>query len=136
MGRREEHRHELAPLLDQFYETKNADPLMNYLMKKSNLPGPRANLELADVFVDEVARHPEKDHSWNLSDQLRGFTSELAPTNNPKEFLCFCGVRLLGAIGLSSPGDLKKALASLGGMAHDSRWRVREGVAMSIQIMS
>ena len=135
MGKKEEYRDELAPLLDRFYEMRKAGPLINYLLKKSNLPGPRANLELAEVLVDEIAGHPGKDDAWNLSSQLRAFTSGLAQTNDPKEFLCFCGVRLLGAIGVSSPGDLKKVLALLKVSAHDSRWRVREGVAMSIQML-
>jgi hypothetical protein len=104
-------------------------------MKKSNLPGPRANLELAEAFVDVFAEDPKSDRAWILSNQLREFTPDEAPSNDPKEFLCFCGVRLLGAIGVSSPDDQWKVLALLNISAHDPRWRVRESVAMSIQML-
>ncbi len=51
MGKREAYRHELVPLLNHFFETKAIKPLVDHLVKNSNLPGPRANLELADAFV-------------------------------------------------------------------------------------
>ena len=73
MGRRQEYRDELVPLLDQFFEGKGDAPLMEFLEKNSNLPGPRANLELADAFVDSVAGRG-LDLTWKLSGRLREFT--------------------------------------------------------------
>jgi hypothetical protein len=110
--------------------------LIEYLASGSNLPGPRGNLELADALVDAVSKIPKVTGQklWRLSERLCEFTPDIAPTNNPKEFVAFCGVRLLGAI---NPPDVSgsQILAKLREHAHDPRWRMRESVAMSIQAL-
>jgi hypothetical protein len=54
----------------------------------------------------------------------------VAPTNDPHEFLAFCGVVGLGR--LLAEGD-SKLLEVLRPFASDPRWRLREGVAMALQ---
>ena len=93
-----------------------------YLLKESGLPGPRGNLELAQVVADE-----------GTADRFRrylSYTAERAPTNSPYEFLAFCGVVGLGR--LLAEGDLT-VLPTLRRFAADPRWRLREAVAMALQ---
>jgi HEAT repeat protein len=93
-----------------------------YLLKESGLPGPRGNLELAQVVADE-----------GTADRFRRYltyTADRAPTNSPYEFLAFCGVVGLGR--LLAEGDLD-VLPTLRRFAADPRWRLREAVAMALQ---
>jgi hypothetical protein len=66
-----------------------------YLMAKSGLPGPRGNIELAQVVADEGDRA--------LFERYLAHTADKAPTNSPYEFLAFCGVVGLG--GIVADGD-------------------------------
>ena len=93
-----------------------------YLLQESGLPGPRGNLELAQVVADEGNRV--------LFEHFLDYTPQLAPTNDPHEFLAFCGVVGLGR--LLAEGD-EKILDKLRLYASDPRWRLREGVAMALQ---
>jgi hypothetical protein len=102
-GRVESYRAELRRL-------KEWEP---YLKKHSGLPGPRANLEL----VAAVAEEADADRLWRLS-------------ASQDEFLALCGTAGLGRVALMEPDTAMKWLREL---AADSRWRVREGVAMALQ---
>jgi hypothetical protein len=93
-----------------------------YLLKESGLPGPRGNIELAQVVADEGNR--------DLFERYLGYTAELAPVNSPYEFLAFCGVVGLGR--LLAEGD-QGLLPALRRYASDPRWLLREGVAMALQ---
>jgi hypothetical protein len=93
-----------------------------FLLAESGLPGPRGNLELAQAVADLGDRV--------LFQRYRGFDAVSSPTNSPEEFLAFCGVLGLGR--LLADGDLT-ALALLRPFAADSRWRLREAVAMALQ---
>jgi hypothetical protein len=93
-----------------------------YLLKESGLPGPRGNLELAQVVADEGER--------GLFEHFLTYTPQVAPTNDPHEFLAFCGV--VGSGRLLAEGD-DKILEQLRQFASDPRWRLREGVAMALQ---
>ena len=93
-----------------------------YLLQESGLPGPRGNLELAQVVADMGSR--------DLFEHFLTYTSQVAPTNDPHEFLAFCGVVGLGR--LLAEGD-EKNLDQLRPYASDPRWRLREGVAMALQ---
>ena len=93
-----------------------------YLLQESGLPGPRGNLELAQVVADEGDRE--------LFEHFRTFTPDVAPVNSPQEFLAFCGVLGLGKLlaqGETEILDLLRPYAS------DPRWRTREAVAMALQ---
>lgn len=93
-----------------------------FLLQESGLPGPRGNLELAQVVADEG--------DLTLFRRYLTYTAELAPTNSPYEFLAFCGVVGLGK--LAAEGD-DSHLSTLRQCASDPRWRLREGVAMALQ---
>jgi hypothetical protein len=93
-----------------------------YLLQESGLPGPRGNLELAQAVADEGSRP--------LFERYVGYTAGNAPTNSPYEFLAFCGVVGLGR--LLAEGD-HSLLSVLRSHASDTRWRLREAVAMALQ---
>jgi hypothetical protein len=94
----------------------------SYLLAESGLPGPRGNLELSKAFA-EIG--DEK-----LIQRYIAIKPEEAPENTAKVFLTFCGVVGLGT--LINRGK-KEYLNKLRLFASDSRWRIREGVAMAIQ---
>ncbi len=108
---------------DQYRSTlQNLDDWDKFLLKESGLPGPRGNLELAQVVAD-------------LGDEKRferylAYDAVKAPTNSPYEFLAFCGVVGLGK--LLAQGQTKQ-FRTLQRSASDPRWRIREGVAMALQ---
>lgn len=94
-----------------------------YLMQESGLPGPRGNLELIQA-VAKVGNEEKFLH-------LLSFTPEKAPVNTQQEFLACCGTVGLGKlIEEGKIGYLEK----LRSLASDPRWRIREGVAMALQI--
>jgi hypothetical protein len=93
-----------------------------FLIAESGLPGPRANLELAQAVAD-LGDEP-------LFRRYLAFGPAEAPTGAPQEFLAMCGVLGLGRLlaeGHVGPADELRVLAA------DSRWRIREGVAMALQ---
>jgi len=103
--------------------------------ERSNLPGPRANLELAEAFAEAVARI-ESDRSaqvWELCSKLAGLQRDGSAQNAPGEFVVFCGVRGQGALGTASAKFFGRAMKALKEHAGDDRWRVRESVAASLQ---
>ena len=93
-----------------------------YLLAKSGLPGPRGNLELAQVVADLG--------SPDLFLRYLSWTADRAPTNEPHEFLAFCGLVGLGRL-LAEGEQWPWPLLRQG--ANDARWRSREGVAMGLQ---
>jgi hypothetical protein len=113
------------PKIDLYRETlKSLDDWVPYLLQESGLPGPRGNLELAHAAAQAGSR-----------EQFETFLSvplEQAPTNDPHEFLVFCGVLGLGK--LASEGDHAQ-IARLRSYASDPRWRIREGVATALQLV-
>jgi hypothetical protein len=94
----------------------------DYLRSNSGIPGPRGNLELAQVVVDEGNK--------DLFERYVLFTPEIAPENTQDVFLSFCGVMGLGR--LVAEGKIEN-IARLRKLASDPRWRIREGVAMALQ---
>jgi hypothetical protein len=91
----------------------DADALDGYLRTHSGLPGPRANLELAQAgadIADETA--------------LRRWLAE------PDEYLPLCAAICVGRLISEGRDDLWPLLRAT---ADDQRWRVREGVAMGLQ---
>ena len=94
----------------------------SYLMQESRLPGPRGNLELAQIVAEEG--------DLERFSHFFSFDPKKAPTNTPGEFLAFCGVLGLGKLIAQGQLDL---LPILRGYASDPRWRAREAVAMALQ---
>jgi hypothetical protein len=85
-----------------------------HLRDHSGLPGPRANIELAQATADE------------------GTAADFdALIDTGEEYLLFCGVVGLGRLAAGGAGaDVEKRLRL---HATDARWRVREAVAMALQ---
>jgi len=109
--------------VDTYRETlKKLEDWDQFLLEKSCLPGPRANLELVEAVAEE----------GNQSQFMRylSFDSEKAPVGSVYEFLAVCGVVGLGR--LINEGN-KTLLVTLRSFASDVRWRVREAVAMALQ---
>ena len=108
----------------EFYRTtlRSLADWDDFLLEESKLPGPRANLELVSVVADEGT---EAQFRHFLT-----FDAERFPANTPGEFLAVCGAVGLGR--LLAQGD-RSVLETLRKCASDSRWRVREGVAMALQ---
>jgi hypothetical protein len=103
VGKIEEHRGVLATTTDW----------SDYLTANSGLPGPRGNLELVAACGEEA----ELSRARSLVD-------------SGDEFQTVCGLVALGRhLGEGDP--------TLTGLLHqhapDSRWRIREGVAMALQ---
>jgi len=102
--------------------------LPKYLIQHSNLPGPRANLELLDV----VARA-----SASRADLIPIYERWLGlPTvsNDPAEYLSTVAAAALGSIAIEFDSDTACIVNRLlRNAANDPRWRVREGVAMGLQ---
>lgn len=94
----------------------------SYLLKESGLPGPRGNIELAQVVADEGDRE--------LFQRYITYAAAEAPVNSPYEFLAFCGTVGLGRLLAEGDTDQLEALRIL---ASDPRWRIREAVAMALQ---
>ncbi len=90
-----------------------ADDWVAFLLSHSGLPGPRANLELAQAAADE-----------GTLEHFRGWLER------DDEFLALCGAVGLGRLVADGHNEL---LGELRRQASDRRWRVREGVAMGLE---
>ncbi|WP_208858783.1 HEAT repeat domain-containing protein [Cryobacterium zongtaii] len=88
-----------------------------FLTGRSGLPGPRANLPLADAFAGTAPA----ELIWSLVDSA-------------DEYLAFCGTEGLGRLAVS-PDERPAALTALRRAAADERWRVREGAARALQLI-
>lgn len=125
----------LRAALDLYRTTLNDTPVRTCLMQHSHLPGPRGNLELASAFAEEVAGRADAEPPpwWDLCRGLAGLSARRAPTNDPAEFVAFCGTLGLGAVAAVASERADDALTLLRDSARDPRWRVREAVAMALQ---
>ena len=134
---RKKHRHlaDLGHIMDSSITSQIRENLFKYIIENSSLPGPRANLELAAAFEEMVsskATSNMRNQLWNLCKTMTSLSAEEAPTNDPREFIPFCGTRGLGAIGSVLEEYRLEALQNLRALAADSRWRMREAVAMAL----
>jgi hypothetical protein len=127
----------LEPLLDVYLASADGQALEAHLVQHSNLPGPRGNLELADALMRMVARHctAHGEKLWSLCTTWTAISDAQAPTNDPREFLPFCGSWALGALGALLLERLEEALERLHALARDPRWRMREAVAKALQAL-
>jgi hypothetical protein len=93
-----------------------------FLLQESCLPGPRANLELAYAVGWEGTEE--------LFLRLAAIDAQEAPKNTAGEFLAVCGVMGLGYLAARGGGEHFSLLRQ---KAADSRWRIREAVALGLQ---
>lgn len=84
-----------------------------FLTEHSGLPGPRANTELAIAYA-ELAERSEIDRA----------------IDSPDEFLAMCATVALGVRATDA-----HTLATVHRLAADPRWRVREAVALGLQLL-
>jgi len=138
-----------AELKELMRDPKNAAELAAKLMAESNLPGPRGNLELAEAFSRAVSTAAAEPAPWlEILYAWAGISAEEAPTGDPREFLPFCALLAFGVLyntptcsgprtgpgGRTEPSVRSEHLVeTIRRAAADSRWRIREAVAMSLQ---
>lgn len=94
-----------------------------YLLSKSGLPGPRANLELLYVAAAECEESLLR--KW-LATPIAD-----APENTPQVYLQCIAVVSLGRFILQN--EQEPDIKALRRFANDDRWRIRECVAMALQ---
>lgn len=134
-SKKENHKEDLITLFDNFIETKSKKSLLDYLKSNSNLPGRRANLELAYAFGDiifEVYNFNKKE-VWNLCKYMSELEYKEDDNNGSEEFIPFCGLIGVGSISSISSAYFSEGLLILKNAAKDKRWRIRESVAMGLQ---
>ena len=100
--------------------------LEKFLIANSNLPGPRANLELVFAF-SEIYSNLEILLEWIK------ITEEKADVNNPKSFLALCSAVCFGRIYIKTKDQM--LIDILKQLANDGRWRMREAVAFAFQFI-
>src|SRR2546423_657979 len=91
----------------------NKRPLEFFLRDQSRLPGPRANLELANDVAHLLAaylhRYPDGVHSL-----LHYFVSgQTVAGNTPGEFVMFCGIVGFGTCAVEQPAWHEETLQLL-----------------------
>jgi hypothetical protein len=96
-----------------------------YLMKHSGLPGRRANLELLYAVIETGTEELFNRYA-------KEFDASIAPVNTPGVFLTSCGVAGFGKLIRS--GQIAY-FNSLRKFSSDTRWRVREAVAIGLQVV-
>jgi hypothetical protein len=135
VNKKEKYKEELDSIIKRMIKSGERRELYAYIIGHSNLPGPRANLELAGAFTDLVEEYATEDTGriWGWLNAMMAFSPEVAPDNDPKEFLTFCGVWGMAAMTSACPQFLKAALGKLKALSEDKRWRIREAVAQGIQ---
>jgi len=111
---------------------KGHEEWTSYLLRHSDLPGPRANLELVEAFAWEAPP--------GLAWALAGLDPAAAPGETGEEFLTVCGAaalgRLLADAGAGGSAHVPEEITGrLRVMTGDPRWRVREAVCMALQYL-
>src|SRR5579859_1680633 len=124
----------LASLIERAL-TGNQRPLEFYLRDHSRLPGPRANLELANdvshLLAASVARHPDSVRS--LLNYFANGDRKMVVSNTPAEFIMLCGIISFGTCASIEPEWREETFKLLDHYACSPYWRVREGVAIAYQ---
>jgi hypothetical protein len=135
VSKKEKLERELLTHLEEYLTSGERDGLLDFIKANSNLPGPRANLELADVFVEVIAGRVEEewDLLWMLCRSMVQLSPAEAPVNAPQEFIPFCGAVGIGKLGSLSGDFYAGAISELRRLSRDPRWRMREAVGMGLQ---
>jgi len=131
MSKADEYAIQLKPLILK----STFGELEDMLISNSNLPGPRGNLELANAFADCLkAMQYIDDGLWKILNDWVGISAENTPSDSPKEFIPFCAIQALGVIFTFADSKKKsKIIEMIRVAANDSRWRIREAVAIGLQ---
>jgi hypothetical protein len=134
MRKKEIHKKAFQDLFQKLLQSKDQKQINKYIIRNCSLPGRRANLEMAFAFSDILLELPKQfdEILWTLLNNWITISAQEAPTNNPKEFLSFCGTIGLGSYFLRDNTFKNEILIHLRKLANDSRWRIREAVAMAL----
>lgn len=103
---------------------KNLPDWDGFLLRESGLPGPRANLELLQAVV-ELGSEQAFLRYLDLD-------SRNPMANTSEEFLAICGTAGLGRLVAEGKREF---LNNLCRQASDQRWRIRESVAIALQLL-
>jgi len=110
-------------------------PLEFYLREHSGLPGPRANLELANdvsyLLAAAANKHPDTVHS--LVNYFATGDRKQVLGNTPAEFIMLCGVIAAGTCAAVQAEWREKTIEMLSHYACSPYGRIREGVATAYQ---
>jgi hypothetical protein len=110
-----------------------------YLLAESRLPGPRANLELVAAVTEEgsagilralVSRSGVSIAPPEAGTHDASAATSAEPADPRREFLAVCG---LAGMGRLLAEGAREDLPTLLRNASNSRWRLREAVAMALQ---
>jgi hypothetical protein len=122
-----------------FLEVGDRSALVDYLLSRSNLPGPRANRELLRRFAYSVEQRRNDRHSelWDLCVSFVDIPKDKAFTGSPMEFIPMCGTVGFGVLGMCNGSNdnpyFHQSMDTLKLIAGDPRWRVRGAVAIALQ---
>ncbi len=122
----------LPSLLRKLHE--DPEQMAAFLLERSGLPGPRANLELAWTFADG-AKEFNKTVGWKEQMmQWASISPAAAPTNHPQEYLPCVAIQSLAELHPEENASGRRLIESmLRQAANDPRWRMREGCAFGLQ---
>lgn len=131
MGKRDDYVKQLQPLIS---DITRLNELEIFMITNSNLPGRRANLELSYAFADCFQSINISDIHWHLLNKWISISVLEAPVDDPKEFLPFSAIQALGSLHTLSDTIQKENITNtIKNSANDTRWRIREAVAMAFQ---
>ncbi len=102
----------------------DSEKLEKFVIENSNLPGPRANLELAFALSDVY-------ENFGVLERWARIDVNQASVNDPKSFLPFCSAVCLGRLYAKTKDE--KIVHALKKVANDDRWRIREAAAFGFQ---
>lgn len=127
--------HDTLPSLVEKALAGSRRPLEFYLRENSRLPGPRANLELAqDVGHVLSAALPQRAaHVHVLLDDFLDTSQRTINSNTSDEFIMLSGIIALGVCASTYPTWRQETFDALDRYANSGFWRIREGVALAYQ---
>lgn len=96
-------------------------PVIEHLLKNSNLPGPRGNLELLYSFSKTAVKEEVSECLTFITDDVH---------NSPEEFVGMCGI--VGYCILNRE-HIPETLDFIRKFASHQSWRIRESAAIGIQ---
>ncbi len=127
--------HDTLPSLVEKALAGSRRPLEFYLRENSRLPGPRANLELAQDLghVLSAALPQRAAHVHALLDDFLDTSRRAINSNTPDEFIVLSGIIALGVCASVYPAWRLETFDTLDRYANSGLWRIREGVALAYQ---
>ncbi|HEY7419028.1 MAG TPA: hypothetical protein VH593_27855 [Ktedonobacteraceae bacterium] len=127
--------HDTLPALVEKALAGSRRPLEFYLRENSRLPGPRANLELAQDLGHTLSTALSQRSALvrALLDDFLDTTQRTINSNTPDEFIVLCGIVALGICASMYPAWRSETFDTLDQHANSGLWRMREGVTLAYQ---